>query len=400
MIHSDTGKEAVGRKQGSGRINPEFLAGMSHEFRTPLNSVLGVVGLLMETNLDQEQLEYAELIQESTESLFKTLNDVVDFARMEAGLLDLELEEFNPGMALSYGCQFLGVAARSKGLGFEQLIDADLPPALLGDQGRLRQVLVRLGHKAICLTDAGAIRIRIKKRPASTGRVGLRCEIEAYDESGSLEHRTELYKCFTREPEQNAAFFSGDGLGLSICRGLVRLMGGELGARPDPDAGTVFWFTLEFDVKGAVCYRDQAPVEAPRETARAETPKGEERILLVEDNPVNQLVARRILEKKGYRVDVVDNGLKALGALGTNRYQLVLMDCQMPEMDGYEAAREIRRADSGVLDHEVPIIALTAHALSGDREKCLESGMNDHIPKPVDAVTLLDVVDRWKLPLK
>ncbi len=392
----ETLREETLKAEAASRAKSDFLANMSHELRTPMNGVLGMAGLLKDMQLNPEQRELVQTIFNSGESLLLLLNDILDLSKIEAGQLTLEDIPFNLNSTIHETVRLLDPLAKNKNITLNHFYNATTPDCVIGDPARIRQVVTNLVGNALKFTQEGYVKLDVSARRLPTGVTEFLFRVDDTGIGINEKYLDKIFQKFTQADESTTRRFGGTGLGLTVCKLLVEAMGGTIGVESILGKGSSFWFTLPLQVANAeqterLIQENKAPIADDE----AKMDFSKRRIIVVDDHPVNLFFAKKLLTKFGFgTVDTAEDGISALRMTEKGRYDLIITDCQMPEMDGYEVSKAIRQREEGS-GKRTPIIAMTANAMVGDREKCLEAGMDDYVSKPINSNRLMEVLVKY-----
>ncbi|MDH3342445.1 MAG: ATP-binding protein, partial [Gammaproteobacteria bacterium] len=382
-------KNARDEAERMSRSKGEFLANMSHEIRTPMNGIIGTLQLLEDTELTDSQHEYVKVSYKSADALLSILNDILDLSKIEAGKLEFERIPFDLRETVNDVVTLHALKAEQTGIYLNSEIDKAVPEMVVGDPTRVRQVLVNLISNAIKFTSEGGVIVRVKLKLKDEKEALVRVEVEDTGVGIPTNKHQKLFMAFSQADGTTTRKYGGTGLGLTIVKQLVEMMHGNLGIESELGVGSKFWLVMPLGIAQVKESKNEVVTEVVEPTLL------DGHVLLVEDNPVNQMVARKMLEKVGLESTLAENGIEALECLKQDKFNAVLMDCQMPEMDGFEATRLWREYETRSHCGHIPIIAMTANVMEGDKERCLLAGMDDYLGKPVRQAELAKVLKRW-----
>jgi signal transduction histidine kinase/ActR/RegA family two-component response regulator len=375
---------AIDKAEEASRLKGEFLANMSHEIRTPMNGILGFTQLTLSTNLTEDQRDYLDTVERSAEALMQLLNDILDVSKIEAGRMELDRAPFSMRECVESSTRTMFAAAQQKGLELGWDVDAQIPDRLVGDENRIRQVLLNLVGNAIKFTDEGFVRVAVEMQPAPDSNLIAHFSVRDSGPGIPADKQHIIFEPFRQADGSTTRRYGGTGLGLAISTGLVDIMGGRIWVDSQVGSGSTFHFTAPFTLGEAL---PPPRVTAPS-TALDSAPLS---ILVAEDNLVSQKLVTALLKERGHSVTLAGNGNAVLDLAEDRDFDLILMDIQMPDMDGLQATAEIRQREDQTGKH-IPIVAMTAHAMAGDRERCLDAGMDGYIAKPIHPGELMALI--------
>ncbi|MGA3019503.1 MAG: ATP-binding protein [Bryobacteraceae bacterium] len=388
-------------------VRSEFLANVSHEIRTPLNGVLGMAELLAATRLDQNQREMINVIRSSSENLLAIVNDILDYSRIEAAEMRIEEVAFDLHAAIGNMRAFFELRAAAKGLKLQIKMAPEVPRMVRGDPLRLGQILINLVGNGLKFTETGSVRLEVNLAGEQSDGVTILCRVIDTGIGIDTSTAARLFAPFTQADSSTSRRYGGTGLGLAITHRLLSLLGGSIGVESQPGKGSTFWFLLPLKVaesETAPAVAEDAGEAVERAASQhlaagsllPAVPASGRRVLIVDDNPVNQIVALRAVTGLGYQAEMAPGGEEALAAFARDRFDAILMDCQMPGMDGYQVAAEMRRLEAlATAAKPTPIIAMTANVIEGNQQKCVAAGMNDYLSKPMRLAPLAQALERW-----
>ncbi len=385
--------DALTTARSSEALKDRLLATMSHEIRTPINGILGIMDKLLQSGLDSNQHKLAEIVLSSTESLLTILNDTLDYSKLEAGMMSLEKIEFSLSKVSEQVLSLFQETASKKGVLLQCMTDTQVPEVLYGDPVRVKQVLINLLNNAIKFTDHGSVKIKISTKEEDTDRITILFEVIDSGIGMTSDQLNNIFDEYKQAEKSTSRTYGGTGLGLSICKRLASIMGGDIGVTSKKNEGSTFWFT-------AILYKkvNQQDHDLSAKTSMNSLIDYSDKkltALIVEDNEVNQMIISSYLQKHGISSTAVDNGEISITELSNQCYDLIFMDCEMPVLDGYQATQMIRMNEKLLKKNRTPIIAMTGNTLAGDREKCLDAGMDDYLTKPIKKDALATLLEKW-----